>query len=74
MMDYFNAFWSIYPRRIAKVDAEKAARKIKESEWPIVMEGLRKYIKAWAGKEKQFIPHPATFLNKRRFEDEIEVD
>ncbi len=71
MSDYFNAFWSLYPRKVAKVVAQKAASKIKQDEWPIVMEGLKKYIKVWT--DKQFIPHPATFLNQRRFEDEIET-
>ena len=75
-MDYFNAFWSLYPRKVSKLDAEKAASKLKEEDWPLVFDGLKKYIKSWAseGKEKKFIPHPATFLNKRRFEDEIECD
>ena len=73
-MDYFSAFYSIYPRKAARLVAEKASKHIKEDEWPLVMEGLRKYIKAWAGKEKQFIPMPATFINQRRWEDEIECD
>ena len=73
-MDYFSAFYSIYPRKAARLVAEKASKRIKEDEWPLVMEGLKKYIKAWAGKEKQFIPMPATFINQRRWEDEIECD
>lgn len=73
-MDYFAAFYSLYPRKVAKVVAQKAALKIQDAEWPAVMEGLHKYIKAWRGKEKQFIPLPSTFLNQRRWEDEIEVE
>ena len=36
--------------------------------------GLVKYIRFWEGGkiEKQFIPHPSTFINQRRWEDELE--
>ena len=66
----FQTFWAEYPKKVAKVDAEKAAKKIADSEWPAVLEGLRKYKKVWT--DRQFIPYPGTFLNKRRWEDEIE--
>ena len=72
-MDYFNTFYSMYPRKVARVVAQKAATKIPDSEWANVIEGLKKYLTAWSGKDKSFIPHPATFLNQRRWEDEIEV-
>jgi len=72
--DYFAAWYSLYPRKIARPAAEKAAKKIQSDEWPLVMEGTKKYITYWnkANTEKQYIPHPATFINNRRWEDEIE--
>ncbi len=74
-MQYFNAFYSLYPRKVARKDAEKAAKNIPETEWPQIMEGVKKYIIYWkqTNTEKQFIPLPATFLRGRRWEDEIET-
>lgn len=73
--DYFSSFWSIYPRKIARPATERAAKKIQPDEWPAVMEGTKKYISYWKklNTEKQYIPHPATFINNRRWEDEIET-
>src|SRR5512135_719188 len=74
-MEYFNAFWSLYPRRVKKVYAMKCAKKIRSEEWPLVLNGLKKYIIFWkqANTEKTFIPHPSSWLNNRQWEDEIET-
>lgn len=75
-MDYFNSFWSIYPRKVAKVDAEKAATKIKSDQWAIIMEAIQKHIKYWKqhGTQKIHIPYPASWLNGKRWLDEIEEE
>ena len=41
----------------------------------LAYDGLINYIKFWEHNktEKQFIPHPSTFINQKRWEDEIEV-
>ena len=74
-MDYFLAFYSLYPRKSAPARAEKAAKKIKPEQWPEVMEGLKRYIAYWKqhGTEKGFIPYPATWLNGQQWLDEIET-
>ena len=37
--------------------------------------GLKEYLKYWKANEteNQFIMHPSTFINQRRWEDEIEL-
>lgn len=35
------------------------------------MAALKVHIESWKGKDKDYIPHPATWLNDRRWEDEI---
>lgn len=74
--DYFQAFWSLYPRKIKKPYAEKCSKKIKKDEWPHVLDGLKKYIIHWrhAGTEKTYIPHPSSWINNRQWEDEIDTD
>lgn len=75
-MDYFAAFWSIQLRKIGKVPAQKAASKIKDEQWPLVMEGYQRYAKFCKqhGTEKKYILHPATYLNQQRWEDELELE
>ncbi len=69
--DYFSEFWLAYPKKVAKEDAIKAFSKIKLDD-----ELFNKIIDAikhqkLSDKDKQFVPYPATWLNKKRWEDEI---
>jgi hypothetical protein len=63
----FLKFWNIYPRKESKADAVKAFKKIKPSEVEKILWHVPVFCQ---GKEPQFIPHPASYLNKRRWEDE----
>lgn len=67
----FEAFWALYPRRVGKLLARSSWEKHKP---PLE---LVKAALAWQGKSEQwtkdggqFIPHPATWLNQHRWEDE----
>jgi hypothetical protein len=63
----FLKFWNIYPRKEAKPDAFKAFKKIKPDELDKILRHVPVFCQ---GKEPQYIPHPASYLNKRRWEDE----
>jgi hypothetical protein len=71
----FDLFWSTYPRKLARRDAERAWSKIHSSKHLDVLAALHKHIQMWKQKavDKQFIPYPATWLNGARWEDEIEL-
>jgi hypothetical protein len=67
----FSEFWLMYPRRSGKQAAKKAfvvACKAVGAE--TVLEGARRYAKDPFLPVKQFIPHPATWLNQGRWDDE----
>lgn len=73
--EQFARFWAAYPRHEAKAVALKAFEKVKPSE-----ELLQKMLNAiemqkktaqWAENGGQFVPHPATWLNQHRWEDEV---
>lgn len=68
----FADFWELYPRKQSKRAAEKAwHREIKAGADPReIIEGLRRQLPGFARKDKQFIPHPSTWLNQARWEDE----
>lgn len=70
----FDQFYKAYPRKVGRYAAEKSFKRLAEKEKTLAIEGLSNYIKFWEGNktEKQFIPHPSTWLNQKRWEDELE--
>jgi len=72
----FNIFWENYPNKKAKQNAEASWNKIALGDHQKIMAGLENYKKSeqWLKDGGRFIPHPATFLNQRRWEDKIEVE
>ena len=72
--DLFARFWMEYPRKEAKQAAIKAFEKLKPDEalLEIMLSAIRKSKESaqWQESGGQFIPHPATWLNQRRWEDE----
>jgi hypothetical protein len=77
--DKFFLFWKEYPKKVAKPDALKAWNKldIDNGTFDKIMLSLEKQknSKDWLKDDGQYIPHPASWLNKHRWEDEVkEVD
>ena len=72
--DGFARFWSAYPRHTAKQTAEAAFRKLNPDErlLQIILTAIerQKVSPQWTKDGGQFVPHPATWLNQRRWEDE----
>jgi hypothetical protein len=68
----FAAFWSKYPRRVARFDAMKAYAKARTiASAAEILDGVERYI---AGKpEYADWSHPATWLNKGRWMDEYDT-
>jgi hypothetical protein len=69
--DDFLKFWKAYPKKTDKAMAWKAFKKLKMND-----EFLATLIKAVNQQELhsrdiQFVPHASTWLNKKRWEDEI---
>ena len=67
----FLEFWNRYPKKKARASAIKAWVKLKPAEQFAAIDGVRKYMLSGEWSNPQFIPYPATFLNGRRWEDEI---
>lgn len=68
----FEKFWSVYPRHEGKQAARKAFEKLNPDgallETMINAIAKQKQSAQWS--DAQYIPHPATWLNGRRWEDE----
>uniref|UniRef100_A0AAU6W4K6 Phage replication protein n=1 Tax=Pseudomonas phage Aurca01 TaxID=3138527 RepID=A0AAU6W4K6_9VIRU len=74
--DLFPKFWKLYPNKKGKTAAEKAWKKLKVNDdlFALIAQGLAKQCAslAWTKDGGQFIPHPATWLNGKRWEDEVQ--
>jgi len=69
--DQFEMFWKSYPKKTAKESAKKAWLKIKPNDELIAKIAKAVKDQKLSDREQQFIPHAATWLNNKRWEDEI---
>lgn len=70
----FERFWSAYPNKKAKEKARRAWNRLRPDmalcrRMAAALE-LDKQSVAWQKDDGRYIPHPATWLNGRRWEDE----
>ncbi len=72
----FEIFWKEYPKKIGKGYARKIWQKVKpdKSLLKIILDKIAEFKQSdqWQKDSGQFIPHPATWLNQGRWEDEME--
>lgn len=67
----WTEFWEVYPRKVGVADAKRAFVKAFTQYGPAVVEGARRYGQdPNLPSEKQYIPHPSTWLNQERWNDE----
>lgn len=78
-----DAIYAAYPRHVGKEAAlraiEKAAKRVKgwilidSGPYPQLLRAVEKYADAvtrWPAADKKFIPHPATWFNQGRYDDD----
>lgn len=65
----FSELWTAYPRKVGKAAALKAWKKAKLPPLRELLTALEKQRANWS--DPQFIPHLSTWLNGRRWEDEV---
>jgi hypothetical protein len=75
--DDFSVFWQEYPKKVGKMDALKAWGKLNGTRpaIEIILKSIeaQKQSHGWQKENGQFIPNPATWLNRGQWEDETEV-
>ncbi len=70
---YFDQLWEMYPRKVGKGQARKAFKAAsKKIEFYDLLPKLMDYVETLNGKDKQYMPHLATWLNGERWADEVE--
>lgn len=67
----FEEFWKAYPRKVGKKAARRRWDKaVREVEAGVLLAALRSY-PFDLRENKRFVPHPATWLNQGRWDDEV---
>lgn len=72
----FDQFWEADPRKVGKRNAQKAFERLQVDK-PLLDKMLRQIAHAKQSRQwqdVQYIPHPATWLNGRRWEDELPTE
>lgn len=67
----WEEFWELYPRKVGKEFAKTSFFKIEANLYPTLIEAIKIQKEGPDWKETQFIPHASTWLNQKRWEDEI---
>lgn len=73
----FLDFWTAYPKRAGKDAAGKAFAKAMariggDDPLAVILAGIERALPGW--DDPQFIPHPATWLNQGRWDDETPIN
>jgi len=69
---YFDQLWEMYPRKVGKGQARKAyVAASKKIDFFDLLPKLEAYVATLNGKDKQYMPHLATWLNGERWADEV---
>lgn len=71
----FDEFWKAYPRKIGKQEALKVWKRLNPNQDLIyqILDAVdsQKHSEQWLKNNGQFIPHPTTWLNQGRWDDEL---
>ena len=71
--DDFARFWDAFPRKVGKKDAMRAWARLTDAQRIRALATIAAHVRYWqgAGRTMETIPHPATWLNGWRFDDEL---
>lgn len=71
----FEEFYKNYPKKLKKAEVEKWFKKNNPDDelFKTIMTQLEKFKKSKEWKQTQYIPYPSTWLNQKRWEDEIKT-
>lgn len=72
--DNFEDFWQVYPKKVNKKEAISAWNKAKLPPLQTILKSIEKQKKSsqWLEQDGKFIPYPSSWLNKERWNDELQ--
>jgi hypothetical protein len=72
-LESFETFWLLYPKKVAKADAVKAWKQATKKKTADELIGLVKAYSESKLPDQQYIPYPASWLNKELY-DTVQVE
>lgn len=66
----FDDFWKLYPKKVAKTKCKPKFNKLSESDKDKILETLKDFI-SYKPFANYIHPNPETYLNQKRWEDEL---
>lgn len=76
--EQFDVFWNEYPKKVGKLEAKKAWGKMNGTRPPlnVILSKVQelKRTDQWTKDNGQFIPNPATWLNRGGWDDEVQKE
>ena len=66
----FDKFWNLYPKKVGKASARKKFDQVDVS-LDVLLRAVQEQKMSLQGQDSAFIPNPATWLQERRWEDEL---
>jgi hypothetical protein len=67
----FDDWYALYCKKVGKPDAQRAWRKIDAVDYILVFERTILWNRVYREREWDHIPNPSTFLNQRRYADDL---
>ena len=75
LLERFEEFWALYPKKVGKGKAKESWLKKKPSETLhqkiLAAVESAKNSREWLSENGKYIPHPTTWLNQERWDDEL---
>jgi hypothetical protein len=72
-LESFDTFWNLYPKKVAKADAIKAWKQAIKKKTADELIGLVKAYSESKLPDQQYIPYPASWLNKELY-DTVQIE
>lgn len=70
--EVFWLLWDLYNKKINRQDSINAFSKVKSTEYDLIKTHIPIFVKQC--KDKQFQPYFSTYLNKKRWQDEVQTE
>ena len=67
----FETFWSNYPKKADKRKCKQKFLKLDKLLLPSILSALAKQVSSHQWQDTKYIPHPSTWLNGERWDDEV---
>jgi hypothetical protein len=70
--EIFNELWNLYDKKVSKESSFKAFKNVPKNAYDEIRKNIPLFVKQYS--DKQFQPHFSTYLNGKRWKDELKAE